>query len=1156
VDTGKLKTFAQEARLKLISLVRAKLEHISKLDPQGYPIKLKAKSEQVEKLLSDVRSKGFEAVVDEGAYVWFNRLTALRFMDGKGYNRVRALSPLPGHTQPELLEEFKKGNHDGLDIDASELFDILDGKVPSDNPQNEVYGRLLLAFCKSWHQAMPFLFGDEKDYTELLMPEDLLSDRSIVNDVNQAITDQACSDVEIVGWLYQYYISEWEKEIRASKKKFQPEEIPPTTAKFTPHWMVKYMVENSLGRLWLDNHPHSRLKETMEYYIDSERPQGYEPLQVSSPEEIRLIDPACGSGHILTYSFDLLAKIYEEEGYDKKDIPNHILTKNLYGLEIDRRASELASFALAMKAVDYYGRFFRRNPAVPNVCQIEKIVFQEGELEDYANTLGQDLVPRELIDCLSQFQKADSLGSLIKPTVPSFADLAQKLRALNMEDKLLVAETHDKVLKSLKAIEYLSASYHCVVANPPYMKSGNMNDDLKAFAKKQYPDSEKDAFAMFIERGFDFLKGGGFNAMVTMQSWMFLSSYESMREKLLRERSILSMAHIGSRGFDSIDGEVVQTTAFVLGKGYDEAYKGTFLRLVDGKNEGEKERQYLDYLRKGHNLHRANSSDFKKIPGSPIAYWASDKVRGIFEQNPPLSEVGNAKVGLQTGDNDRFLRLWHEVAINNVGFGFKDRETAKESGLKWFPINKGGAFRKWYGNNEYVVNWENDGSEMKAFSKSVIRNPSFYFQEGITWGKISSAKFSCRFSTKGFIFSDAGMKIFSNSSTTNLLIISLFNSVVPSRFLEILSETMNYEQGNISKVPMVESSNNDITTPLVNIEKLDWDSYETSWDFSSLPLLSQERASRISEAYDALRAGWRETTLEMQRLEEENNRIFIEAYGLEDELTPDVPMEEITLTCNPRYRYSPGKTDEEYESLLRSDTMKEFISYAVGCMFGRYSLDSEGLILANQGDGIKDYIEKVGRPKEELSFLPDEDNVLPIVDGEYFQDDIVWRFKRFLKVTFGEGNYQENLSYIEESIGKDLRSYFLKDFYDEHVRRYKKRPIYWLFSSPKKSFGALVYMHRYNQDTVNLVLNDYLRPYIAKLTARMENLERSTESESIKPSERTKALKEIETIKKTLKELKDYEREVYTVATQRLEIDLDDGVKVNYAKFAKILRKI
>lgn len=1174
METLKLKRFAQYARRSLLEQVSAKLKLVLAENSAAR----RERAEAVKKLEEAIKGHGKEQVIERVAYIWFNRFCALRFMDVNRYNRVNIVSPAdPGQFQPEILAEAKMGHIDEEmvhDKVRQQIFALLDGKAPSRDPQGEAYRLLVVAACNFWNKAMPFLFQRIDDYTELLMPDDLLSGNSILAYTREAMTPDACEDVEVIGWLYQFYISEKKDEVfdgLKKNKKITPENIPAATQLFTPHWIVRYLVENSLGRLWLLNRPSSKLIEQMDYYIKPEQAET-DFLRISKPEEIKICDPACGSGHMLTYAFDLLYAIYEEEGVDPAEIPEKILTNNLYGIEIDERAGELAAFALTMKARAKQRRFFNKG-VKPNICVLENVHFDEGELKDYMDFVGRDLFTAPLQTTLRQFEEADNFGSLIRPDVTDVDGMLRILESKNISGQLFISMTHQKVLQALRQADYLSPKYHVVIANPPYMGSGGMNGRLKTWVKDNYTNGKSDLFSAFIERNIDLAQPSGAIAMITMQSWMFLSSFEALRAKILNENTILSMAHLGARAFNSIGGEVVSTTSFIIENANHQDYKGCYLDLTEGNSEEEKEeaiRQAIQDNSCGW-LYFASSSEFRKIPGSPIAYWVSNNLRNAFIKFSSFSEYSDTRIGIITGDNDYYIRQWQEVSLMSIGFAYS-RSEAEHSGKTWFPQSKGGEFRRWYGNHHTLVNWENDGHELQTrMHDSGTRilahnfNLDKIFLPGITWTKISSGTFGARFQPKGFLFNDASANAFPRNEEHQYQLLAFLCSKLPVQFLKAINPTLNFLPGNVASLPVSSSIIKDGNLrnkahALVGRTKQDWDAYETSWDFTSLPLLNPDyHQPTLKATYQKLRAHWREMTLEMQRLEQENNRIFIEAYGLNDELDEKVDLNEITLTCNPHYRYGNDKSEDELEALLLADTMRELVSYAVGCMFGRYALDKPGLVLANQGETIEDYLKRVPEP----SFPADDDNVIPMLDGDWFTDDIAERFRKFLRVAFGEEYYEENLRFVEQALNiKDkrnysIRDYFLGEFYTDHVKRYKKRPIYWLFSSPKGSFNALIYMHRYRPDTVSVVLNDYLREFRTKLTSHKNHLEAVSISASSSQGEKTKALKEIEKITKMIAEMEEYEREVlYPLATEQVEIDLDDGVKVNYPKLGAALKKI
>lgn len=1147
MDTSKLKKFAQAARQDLLEQVASKLAFVLKPESSArreYPSVVN----QLEKAMAAQGKRGF---VDQVAYTWFNRFCALRFMDVNGYNRVGVVSPAEGQVQAEILAEAKSGVIDDTQSNQKAIDQIrglLSGSIPSQDAQSEAYRLLIVGSCNALYERMPYLFARIQDFTELLMPDDLLSENSVLAKMRAVMTPESCQDVEIIGWLYQFYISEKKDEVFAGLKKNQKvtaENIPAATQLFTPHWIVRYLVENSLGRLWTLNRPGSKLTEHMAYYIAPEEPES-DFLKVSRPEEIKIADPAVGSGHMLTYAFDLLYAIYEEEGYDPNEIPGLILKHNLYGIEIDGRAGALASFALEMKAAEKLGRrrFFRLD-FKPNICVLEDVTFSESEMDDVIAIVGKDLYSADLRETLTQFEQATNLGSLIVPMLKDPAETARLIESKDFSGDLLLSEVHERLIKVLRMAECLSPKYHVVAANPPYLGGKGMNGHLSAFAKENYPDSKSDLFAMFMERTLALSVKCGMMAMINMQTWMFLSSYEKLRGKLLTNSTILSMAHLGERGFDTIGGAVVSTTAFVVQNAHHASLKGDYVRLVDGKSEAEKSAQMREAIENSDCgwFYRVSMDDFGKIPGVPILYQLSTQAVESFTKFESVSALGGFKRGTSTADNDRFLRIWFEVS-----------RCLFES--KWYPYNKGGTKRRWFGNQEFTVNWSESGEELKSFKGAYVRNTQHGFKPAVSYSSLTSGEPSFRLYEE-HLHDQAGNFMPHFSQQEALATLSALNSKVGVFLAKTLSPTLNILIEDLGKLTISHTPRSTwIAGRCVELCRFDWDAYETSWDFTTFPLLSLDHhAETIDNSYVRLRSLWQGMTDEMQRLEEENNRISIDTYGLQDELAPEVSLEEITLTCNPAYRYGIKGSEEEREVRLKADTMAEFLSYAVGCMFGRYSLDDPGLILANQGQTLADYLSLITEP----TFMPDDDNVIPMIDfeGDWFEDDISERFKQFLRVTFGDDHYGENLAFIEEALGKSVQKYFVKDFYNDHVKRYKKRPIYWLFSSSKGTFNALIYMHRYRPDTVSVVLNDYLREFRTKLEARKNNQNQISISSSATQKEKTDALKMIDRLDKVIDEVNEYEREVlYPLAGKNTPIDLDDGVKHNYPLFGAALKKI
>jgi len=1169
LDTSKLKTFAQNARRDLIEQVKLKVDSVLLLDSAARRESPKA----VASLEAEIKTLGVEQATENAAYTWFNRFCALRFMDVNRYNRIAIVSAIEGQSQPEILAEAKMGHIDEDDIEAvsaTKVRDLLGGKLPSTDPQTEAYRTLLVASCNSLHRLMPFLFARIEDYTELLLPDDLLSDNAVLTKACAVLTAENCQNVEVIGWLYQFYISEKKDDVFAALKKgkkITPENIPAATQLFTPHWIVRYLVENSLGRLWMLNNPESKLVDQMDYYIKPEEPET-DFLKISSPEEIKISDPACGSGHMLTYAFDLLYAIYEEQGYQATDIPRLILSRNLYGIEIDQRAGSLAAFALTMKAREKYRRFLSSDKVVqPNICVLENIKIDNDELSSYMDQVGRDLFTQPLEDTLNQWEEADNFGSLIRPEVADVSEVLELLRERQIGEDLFLAGVHQKVLTALRQADYLNSKYHIVVANPPYMASKGMTPEVKSLLSKEFEAGKSDLFAAFILRcsEMSLAKAG----IVSPYVWMFIASFKELRQHLIIETNLESLVQLEYNAFEPA---CIPVCAFVLGRGKFRNQTGVFIKLSEftgHENQGPKTLEAINDPNCSWRF-EVEASEFASIPGTPFAFWADKEVFKSFVDGAQLSELVDARIALATADNDRFIRFWHEVGYANIGFGIVNEEMSVQSAKKWFPCNKGGDYRKWSGNTDRLVNWEDGGKEVRAFAdpntgriRSHNYNGDFAFRESLTWSALTSSHFSIRYSPTGFMFVTPGSSAFQKSTVELRSIIAFLCSNVANHILGLLSATVNVEVGDVLRLPYIEPTE-DVGTfadTAVEIALSDWNGQETSSGYSDHILL-QNKTSQLSSACAELSKQNKTTFQALKDCEERINRIMIETYGLSASLTPEVENCHVTLTCNPAYRYDGDKSESELEALLLADTMREFISYAVGCMLGRYSLDKPGLILANQGETADDYRKLVSEP----TFAPDVDNVIPLLDGDWFTDDISERFKEFLKVTFGTEHFDENLTFLENSLypenltgkkRKTIRDYFLKEFYNHHIKLYKKRPIYWLFSSSKGTFNALVYMHRYRSDTVSVVLNGYLREFQTKLRGKLEQLQHVADIGDASKAEKTKALKTIDTLNKQLKELEDYERDIlFPLAQEQIEIDLDDGVKVNYNKFGSALKKV
>jgi hypothetical protein len=1149
METAPLKSFATWARTALIGEVTARIAVV--LAPASPERVEQPKAvEALEKAVSEAGGgdRGKAGVADRVAYTWFNRIIALRFMDANGYTGIGVVSPQAGVEtgQPEILADAKRGNTDATMIGTETretVTALLNGTRRSHDAQGEAYALVLADYCRYWNRAMPFMFERKGDFTELLIPANLLADDSVPSRAVRVLTTEVCQDVEVIGWLYQFYISERKDEVFAGfkkNKKAGADEIPAATQLFTPHWIVGYLVENSLGRLWMLNRPSSRLVDQMQYYIAPvDEETGF--LKINGPEELKVVDPACGSGHMLTYAFDLLYAIYEEEGYAPSDIPGLILTNNLYGTEIDPRAGALAAFALTMKARERQRTFFNKK-VEPNVCVLEPISFSPSELDVLVTRSGDR---HEEEQFWNQFAQAEIFGALIQSPAKLLPSLQRHAAHDAVDDEDLIgAELLDRAHRVLMQADYLRPRYGVVVANPPYMGSANMEAVLSKYLKSYYPSSKSDLFAAFIERSLDLCVPNGRVAMVTMQSWMFLSSFLKLRMRIAKDHRLLSMTHLGTNAFDSIGGDVVSTTAFVIGvDAPSESIYGTYMRLVDGGNEAAKANalRAIASGKTSENLYRVRNADLACLPGAVIAYWLSKRMVEIFQEAIPLSTIADVKHGLSTGKNAAVVRLWWEVARSDFGSGFRSPSEALESRKKWFPYNKGGDYRRWYGNFEHVLRYDQYGIDLMAtFSGHRHDGKSHYFREGITWTFVSSAFFAVRYTPPGSIFDVSGSSLFSDEPK---VVLALMCSDLASEFMLALNPTVNFQVGNVKSIPYlaepisaIKGEVAVIADKAIQLHAEDWNSYETSWDFARPRLLGESGSLAELDARD--RDYWNVIAEEAQELESCNNLLFRAAYVVPDRASHRPPRESLSLR---RVAHESGST------------MRELVSYAVGCMFGRYSLDRPGLVLADPGDSLETYLAEVPSP----SFVPDADNVLPIVDGDWFEDDIVARFRAFLRVAFGEQHFEENLRFATESLGvKDIRDYFVKSFYRDHVQRYKKRPIYWLFSSHRGSFNALIYMHRYTPSTASTVLNEYLREFHAKLSASLRQQE-GLAAGSGTPRQLATAQKEADGLRKVLLELEEYEHDVlYPLASRQLAIDLDDGVKANYLKLGVALKKI
>jgi len=1163
-----LKTYAPQARKDFIQAISDRAAFYGITAEKTEPIKIRgdvvvilgrehSKAVASKRMLLEERIKqiGFAQAIEAIAYSWFNRFVALRYMELHGYldHGYRVLSHPEGKNFPENLEHAEH-----LDLPNLDKNTVIDLKLAG-NKENELYRMILLAQCNALHQAMPFLFERIDDETELLLPENLLNSDSLIRKLVNGIEEADWDKVEILGWLYQYYISDKKDEVIGSV--VASEDIPAATQLFTPNWIVKYLVQNTLGRQWLATYPDSALRTQMEYYIE---PAEQEPEVVKqlkditpeslNPEEITFLDPACGSGHILVEAYDLFKAIYQERGYRSRDIPALILQKNLHGFEIDDRASQLAMFALTMKAREDDRNLFQSQKGEsgiqPNIlCFVESKDLNPESItaELNANISGivkGDIPESDIAQLIALFEHAKTFGSLIQ--IPE--ELVSKLPAIEARLKK-VEGSGDLSWMGLKRLQpliqqakMLSQKYDAVVANPPYMGSKGMNGALKDFAKKHFPESKSDLFAMFIERGFVWCKPTGFNAQVTMQSWMFLSSYESMREKLLIHKTISSFVQIGYNSFPEINSKIAQACAFSFMNTRIKNFTGRYINLNSASQASDKNEVFQK--RTPNLTHDICQEDFKKIPGSPIAYWVSPVFREIFKKFSASGSINAGRFGMSAA-NPVIIKQWQEVTKSRILFGADT--TQSFTSLKPFaPYDKGGGVRRWYGNRTFIIDWKNDGAETRNNPRAAVRNSAFFCQPHISWTLVTTGSFSVRYFDKGFILDTSSNAIYNTAEIDPYFHLACLNSIVANKVLAMLNPTINFSCGVVDVVPIAmtaetgRSSIIETAKACVAIALNDWDSFETSWDFKTLPVL-QQQSQTLAKSQEAADAECIARFAQMKQLEEENNRIFIDAYGLQDELTPDVLDDQITL----------HRPDREQD-------IKRLISYAIGCMMGRYSLDKEGLIYANSGNEYFD-------PTQYKIFPADEDGIIPLLNTDWgIKDDATERLVQFIATAWDKKTLEENLTFIAESLGAStdalprdvIRKYLSNDFYKNHLQVYKRRPIYWLFSSGKlKAFQCLVYLHRYNEGTLSRMRTEYVIPLLGRLSARIEQLE-SDKLKASSSSQLKKLQKEQDDLRKQQTELMAFDEKLKNYADQKIKLDLDDGVKVNYAKFANILAEV
>ena len=1236
MNKSSLKIFAIEARKELMEKMRTRLEilginknGIEKAKVIGKEVEIKGTlypKESYDSLIRKYKQVGYEELIEESAYTWFNRLTALAFMEANGYIEEKMIFNNGVKNEPAIIDNYYEFEFfKNLDNDLQkELHNLRDENTP--NSIEKLYSILMEEKCEDLSNIMPFMFKKKGTYSDILFPTGLLMENSLLVRLREEIGEEA--PIELIGWLYQYYNSEKKDEVfegLKKNKKITKENIPAATQLFTPDWIVKYMVENSLGKLALESTGiNENLKNNWKYYIDSEAEENLEKIKI---EDIKILDPAMGSGHILVYAFDLLFEMYENLGWSTKESVLSILKNNLYGLEIDERAGQLASFALMMKAREKFSRLF-------SVLKREEDFKLNTLIIEESNSLSERIKNRieannlnNLNKIIQDFEDAKEYGSILKLESIDKEILEKEFNILkesfnNNEQETLIFNENEIIIDINEELELignlikqhiiLTNQYETVVTNPPYMGGKGFSPKLKTYVEKNYKDTKSDLFAVFIERCNEFTKKNCYTSMITMPSWLFLSSFESIRNHIISNLRIQSLLHMG-RGIFGID---FGSVAFTLKKELPNKEKGNYYRLHKRNfqhiyyNDIEKiflnSKEDFNYkynfdlyrddegvniisnfsIENGQQIKfQAKQKDFEKIPGSPIAYWVSDKIREIFE-NKLIGNLFPVKKGADTGNNDLFLKMWNEINFKKSGVNISTEKEKKEFKGKWVPYNKGGEFRKWYGNLEYFINWENDGYDLKN-SKANLRSPQLYFKEGITWNALSSSKTSARKSTNS-IFDSAGSSMFPKKEEIEYYL-AFMNSKIVDYLLKILNPTLNYGAGTISNLPDVNNKNyieviKNKSQQNIDISKEEWDSRETSWDFEKLSLIDSKD---LKTAYENYCNHWRDNFVQLHKNEEELNRLFIEIYELQDEMDEKVAFEDITIlkkeaniiqidnsipkefsSESEKYLYDRGVSLE----FNKDELVKQFLSYAIGCIMGRYSINKSGLIIANSDDILElsenKFIVKGSdgeiRQEIESKFLPDKFGIIPITDEKDFSNDIVEKVKEFIKFVYGEENLRDNLNFIAEALGnKDnkpseeiIRTYFIKDFYIDHLQRYQKRPIYWLMNSGKKNaFSCLFYMHRYEPLTVARVRADYLIPYQEMLENKRKFIERELSDDDISAKEKKNIEKQLKELDTLLKELREYANKVKHIAEQKIPLDLDDGVNVNYEKLGAILKK-
>lgn len=1164
------KTFAQQSRTLLMEGVANKLMYwgfnkdgSTSEEPNpvagGYVFRGKVFDDETvpklwESLHQAIKTKGVDIVKEEAAYIWFNRMMALQIMAKNDYLDAQLVYVQGMVNTPQILQKARQGQYAYLNSKEQERLKRI---ITDFSKEQEAFALLLVGYCHS-NNMLNNVFGQLDDYTELLLPDNMLQDSGFLHLLNttDAITDEQYKEVELIGWLYQFYISERKDEVFASfnkNKKAEAKDIPSATQIFTPNWIVKYMVQNTVGKIWLDKNPTSKIKSRLKYFVDNEIYSSSESI-ISEVSQLTLIDPAVGSGHILVEGFDLLYQMYMEEYYTPEEAVESILKNNLFGLDIDVRAVQLATFAILLKAAKHYRDVFAKG-WLPNVYPMpEHATFSVQEIKDFLGSAGL-AYEKELTSALILMEQAKNLGSVMKLNISEDARIFIEKRFAKIKNadfrEFSTEIVYQKIKSFIPVLLLLSCKYKSVVANPPYLGPRNMNGSLKQYIDNNYPITKSDLFAVFIEVSLHILSDSGFTGIINQESWLFNSSYKSIRKKIIDNNTIISLMHLGTRTFDEVSGEKVRSVSFVLSKNKLKC-NGIYFKLTDYNSSNEKK---IAFLEKKSMFKDVDQINFHEIDGSPIAYWMTTKVLEIFKLNQNLSNYSSPRKGNSTSDNERFLRLWHEVNPDHCSYNSSSITISLENGGKWIPYNKGGGTKKWYGHNEYLIDWTDNGNPIREIPTAVVTNEKFYMKPGLTWSAISSKSFGIRYFNEGFIFDNNGCCLFDVEKNKDYLA-ALLNSKVFFFIIGQLNPALAFHPGDVKKFPIIFNEKISLwSLECFKISKKDWDSRETSWDFQKSILSTKSQS--ILDSFDIWKQNITNDFFQIHEYEEEHNRLFIEIYGLQDELTPEVGLKEITILQDELKKNDLEALEETFRThgkealelpIDRGEVISQFISYAIGLFMGRYRLDKPGLNIVHPNP-----------TKEELSsytynngeVIIDQDAILPIMGKNCnFNDDVVKQFTQLLDCIWGHEQRTENINFIQECLDKELEKFLVNDFWSYHCGMYKKTPIYWLFSSKKGAFQVLVYMHRMNEFTVEKIRANYLLEHLKYLKSEISQKEANASSLS------TAEAKQLDKLRADLLECEQYDMALKNIADQQIKFDLDDGVANNYELFESVVAKI